>query len=841
MRSLSSLSARSLRRRPGRFALTGAGAALGVAVLYAVLVTSGATTDALDDAISGSAGDADVVIGPVGSYDATLPPDLAERVAAREGVKRALGSVVIRSSLRPANEEVTATRDLSSRDGIVFVVGADLAATSEIRRLEIQSGRLPAPEAAEIAVAEGAADDLGVTAGDRVRLAAPAGDREVLVTGILEGAGAGLGFQGDVAYTSLGHAQAILAKGDVITGVDVVLADGVSIDAWIEANREDLGQALSMQDARDVAGGFRDFILAISNGLTLMSVIAVFVGGFLVFLTFSVAVAERTRTYGTLRALGAHPKQVRRVVLAEAALLGLVASLVGLALGRGIAGASVGITESLLGLDLPALGLPLGPAAVATVVGVGVSVAAAWLPGRRAAALGPVSAMREGSAGLELTGRWWPRALVLGAGLALGASSSGVATRSLSTLLVLLGAVLLVPFVLRPVAGIVGRVGSRLAPGTGDIAILHLQKERSRSAYTLALVMVVLAMLIAIAGANAAMSDTLTRVIDRQSGGSVQVFAPGAFDPSVADRLAAVEGADAVSPVRFGLTDRLHDSGSTRVDVSVIDPASYFEVAGFAWVDGDDDSARRRLAAGGAVLLPDPFAVGAGLERGDTIRLRTSLGVRPFEVAGTYAVLGPGFGIVAGTPDAAAFGAGRPNAFLVNASPGTDPEMLRLAIVGDLGDEYDLIVDTPKSVRDFAFGQLRGFFSLAYVILLAAAAAGLLGLANTLAVSVLARTREIGVLRSVGTRRRQVRRMVLAEAVTLALVAFVLALPLGLIISLGTSAAFRSAIGASIDLTLPWAFLPPLFVATLVVAAVASLVPARRAGRLEPVAALRFD
>jgi putative ABC transport system permease protein len=119
--------------------------------------------------------------------------------------------------------------------------------------------------------------------------------------------------------------------------------------------------------------------------------------------------------------------------------------------------------------------------------------------------------------------------------------------------------------------------------------------------------------------------------------------------------------------------------------------------------------------------------------------------------------------------------------------------------------------------------------------------AGLLGLANTLAVSVLARTHEIGVLRSIGTLRRQVRQMVLAEALTLAVTAFVLAIPLGLLLSLGTAAAFRGTVGASIDVTIPWTFLPPLLLATVAVAAVASIIPARRAGRLEPVAALRFD
>ena len=116
------------------------------------------------------------------------------------------------------------------------------------------------------------------------------------------------------------------------------------------------------------------------------------------------------------------------------------------------------------------------------------------------------------------------------------------------------------------------------------------------------------------------------------------------------------------------------------------------------------------------------------------------------------------------------------------------------------------------------------------MILIAAAVAGLLGLANTLAVSVLARTHEIGVLRSAGTLRSQIRQMVLVEAITLALVAFVLAVPLGLLLTVGTSATVRGAVGASVQLTVPWGFLVPLLVVTLVVAALAALIPARRAG-----------
>ena len=245
---------------------------------------------------------------------------------------------------------------------------------------------------------------------------------------------------------------------------------------------------------------------------------------------------------------------------------------------------------------------------------------------------------------------------------------------------------------------------------------------------------------------------------------------------------------------------------------------------------------RRRSPRAAAVLLPDATAAGAGFgprrhraprdQRGPAA-LRGGRHLRRRRHRASASSSAPPMPS-ASAPDAPTRSSSTPRtASTRSSSPTRSTATLR-------AEGYDPIVDSPESTREWAFGQLQGFFGLAYVILVVAAAAGLLGLANTLAVSVLSRTREIGMLRSVGTTRKQVRRLVLVEAITLAIVAFVLAVPLGFVINFGSAAAFKGAIGASIEPTQPWGALPVLLVLTLGVAALASLLPARRPAASNP-------
>lgn len=841
MQSLAGLATRTLRRSARRYLLTAVGASLGVAVLFAILVTSAASRDALRAAVDGQTGRADVIVTPSGSFDSFLPPGTTDAVRALTGVEDVVATVGFRSAVTPAgiDDDITDPASIRERTILITGVGTDYALVNE---LVLVDGREPSPGASEVLAPQRLADSIDAATGDVIEVATPAGPTPVTIVGLLADRGAATSNQGHILFTSEELARGLLGTTDGITALQVVLAAEVDTPTWIDTNRDRLA-GVAVQDAADVAAGFAEFIEGVTGALTLVAAVAVFIGGFLVYLTFSIAVTERTKVLGTLRALGATAARVQRLVVFEAILLGALCALVGLALGAALAGVAVGVVGGLLGLDLGGVGVPVGLAALSSGVGVAVAALAALVPARRAARIDPVSAMRGGSLAIERAPRRWlgPGLLALGAAFSL--TSASLPVTSVAMLVTLTGAVLTVHLAIGPVASVVGRVTARLAPGTGEIAVRHLQREGTRSSFTLALVMVALAVSLAVAATNVSMQANLDRILDRQAS-AIQVGARGAVDDGAAAELAGVPGVGTISPVRFGTVDvsAAGEGGRRAVNtfLQVIDPATYFEVSSFPYVEGDDATVQAALAAGGAVVLPAREANRFGVGVGDTVELGTRAGREPFDVVGVYDVLGGGFGAVLGEVDLARVGAGRVNGFLVGTD-GADIEAVADAIQATLAGPRQLVVDSPADTRAFAEAQVAGFFGIAYAILVVALGISLLGLANTLVVTVLDRTREIGVLRSTGARRRQVRRMVTVEATTMAVIALVLAVPLAAVLAVGITDAQRAAVAEGLAYTFPWAFVAPLGLFTVVVAALASVLPARRAGRLEIVEALRFE
>lgn len=833
MRGLGSISYRNLTRRPGRYGLTALGIALGVAVLFAVILTSQATLAGLDRFVDGFAGRADVVASAPGTFEGRLPADAEDELGGLPGVELAVGRLGFRSAVAAPGER---------QNEVAFVVGIDPERAVLVHDYELSRGQLFSSGVAEVVVPEGLAEEFEVGPGDALDLATPAGREPVLLVGLLADRGAGIAYGGDVVYTSLATAHRLRGGEPGFSQVDLVLERGTSAGDWLDAHRAALGERFVLLEAQDTVAQFRRFLSGLQAGLVLLAAVALFVGAFLIFLTFSIAIAERVRLYGTLRALGARRRQVRWLVVREALALGAVSALAGAVLGYGFAAGSLGFIESLVGIDVGGFGVPVPAAVLSVAVGLLTTLLASLLPARRAAALAPVVAMTEARAP---EGSAAPRAygaVLLLAGLAIQVARPGLPGRSLGMLLILLGAVLLVPVLVGPVAGVVGVLTGRLASGVGRVAVMHLVKERSRSAYTLALVMVVLAAGIAVGAVNRAMARSLDHVVEAQYGADLHVSSPGSVDDEVERRLLSVEGVAGVTAIRFGQTELLRERGSRSVLLVVVDAATYFEVASFPWVEGSDGEARAALSAGGAVLLPEPLAADLGASVGEGVSVRTRRGPRPFTLAGTFALLGQGPMAVVGLGDGERhFAAGRPNVFSIDLEEGVEPGAVRDEIEHELGSRYLLGFDTQSDVKRHARGQLAGFFAVGYAVLLAAAVVGLLGVANTLVVSVIQRTREIGILRSSGARRRQVRGLVLVEVATLVSVAYVLALPVGAVLGAVSVDVAADALEFTVDFLFPWSLLPGLAAGAAVVAGVASLVPARRAARLEVAAALRFD
>jgi putative ABC transport system permease protein len=346
--------------------------------------------------------------------------------------------------------------------------------------------------------------------------------------------------------------------------------------------------------------------------------------------------------------------------------------------------------------------------------------------------------------------------------------------------------------------------------------VLHLAKERTRSAYTLALVMLVMAMALATASLWTSFTQSFDRGLERIYGDDLGLLASSAVTPAF---LAALE------------------------DHPAIDPDAYLQVADFGMVDGDRASLAAALRAGGALVLPAPAAERLGVGRGDTVTLRTTDGELPFTVAATVEFNNSPTTIHVGAVDGRErFGIAGSRNLVLGVADGWEPAAAAEAVEADLGHLATFITvstdDRKADTRAQIAGGLNGFI----VLILLTAVVGAFGLANTLAVSITQRSREIGVLRAIGARRRQVQAVAVVEAATLVAVAFVLAVPLGALISGPLLRTVAATIGDfTLEHRLPWASVPLLALAGAVIGAAAAGFPARRAAALDIDTALRFE
>ncbi len=849
--ALKSLLGRKVRLLMSTFAIV-----LGVAFVAGSLIFSDTLSRSFTALFASTVGD--VVVRPVGGTTAdgapstvTLPGSLVEELRDVPGAARVDGNVSAFGVF------------VVNKDGKVVsgfgppALGSnwsDAPAGHGLEGLRIIQGEEPhGPD--EVVLDERTAERAGYVLGEQVDIipstggaVSPAGEPEppTLIQPELVGI-AGFPSGGSLngatyAAFDTPTAQALFLGGDdAYTDIWVTAEDGVSQDELRDDVAPELPkdvEAVTGDDAADESA--TDLLEAISFLTTFLLIfagISLVVGAFLIVNTFSILVAQRSRELALLRAIGASRRQVMWSVQLEAFVLGVVGATIGLGLGVLLA---MGIRALFanFGLDLSGQPLIFAPRTfiAAYAVGIVVTMAAAWLPARRTGRISPVQAMRDDVALPESSLRrrlWWGLGLtVVGlVGLALGLFADlprGGWQVGGGVLAILLGVAAMSPMIARPFLALMRAAYARVFGSVGNLAGQNSLRNPRRTTATASALMIGLAL----AGTMAIVGDSAKASIDQSISENFvgdfvvsNVIGTG-FSPAIGDQMTQVEGVDQVVRERFGNAARDGDDQF----VAAIDPKDVDALE----LDLDQPGG----LAGGSVLLQRSWADDNGFASGEDIELDLPAGRSSFFVSGVFednpVVAAP---ILMSLDDFSQGGFPESDNVLILFTDDSPEIQDRLdAVVADLP------VVTVKDQTAFAQEQrepIDQFVLIIFALLGLALVIAVLGIVNTLALSVIERTREIGLLRAIGLSRRQLRVMITLESVVIA----VLGALLGVVLGVGFGVALMYSLrdqGLEV-ISVPVGQLAIFLVLSIVVGVLAAVFPARRAARLDVLRAIATD
>ncbi|MCD4525612.1 ABC transporter permease [Nocardioides sp. cx-173] len=838
--SLKSLLGRKVRLLMSTFAIV-----LGVAFVAGSLIFSDTLSRSFTALFASTVGD--VVVRPVGGTTAsgsisalTLPGSLVEELGEVDGADRADGNVtalgvyvvgddgkVIGGLGPPALGGNYTTAPAAGGEGLTLVEGRE------------PRGR------DEIVLDETTAENGGYEVGDTVPLLLPRGLSKLTAT--LVGV-AGFPDGGSLNGATLTMfdtrtAQELFLDGeDVYNDVWVTAEDGVSQqelrDAVAKVLPEETEAVTGDEAADESASDLLEAISFITTFLLIFAGIALVVGSFLIINTFSILVAQRSRELALLRALGASKRQVVRSVQLEAFVLGLLGSTLGLGLGVLLA---MGLRSlfAQFGLDLSGQPMIFGWRTVVAsyLVGVLVTMAAAWLPARRTSRISPVQAMRDDIALSEssMTTRFIRGAalgvvglVVLGLGLFSGLPYGGQMVGA-GVLAILLAVAAMSPVLSRPLLSAARSAYARLFGSIGNLAGQNSLRNPRRTTATASALMIglTLACTMAIVGDSAKAS--VDKSVEESFVGDYvvsNVFG-GEFNPAIADRMAQLEGVDAVVRQRY----QFQDFGGQGI--SAIDPATADRLE-LTVTEGD-------LAdfTDGTVIVQESHAEDEGLEVGDEVEVETPAGKRSWPVVAVYEDNPIVFLPVVTTLTTMEEAGYEPadNAVIVFAEPGADDLQAGLDAIVE-----ELPIVTVKDQAAFAEEQrepIDQFVLIIFALLGLALVIAVLGIVNTLALSVIERTREVGLLRAIGVSRSQLRWMITLESVVIAVLGAVLGVVLGVGFGVALMYALRDE-GLEV-ISVPYGQLAVFLVLSVVIGMLAAVFPARRAARLDVLRAIATE
>lgn len=844
------LTLRNLLARKVRLVMSGLAIVLGVAFLSGVLVFSNGLSSTFDGIIYSSTPDGVVRAEQSASFDgapsqttATLAPEDVEELAALPEVERADGDVVgIGMSL------------LASDGTLVGGTGAPTLAFNHTDGpnmagdppMVLTSGAWPtAPD--EIVLDDAAADNGDYELGDEVGLLAPFGESERTATlvGTTEFNGGGTAGATLLVFSTEGAQDLFLDGADAFHQVSLTAASGVTqeelaaaADTVAPEGFEAVTGDQVAEESQDAIGQFLDVI---STFLLVFAIIAVIVGGFIIVNTFTILVAQRSRELALLRALGAGRRQVTSSVLLEAVVMSAVASTAGIALGWLLARGLAALFRAV-GLDIAGNALTLDAQAIliSYVVGIGVTLVAAYLPARRAGKVAPVAAMRAESA--PARGSLGRRTaigvalLAVGAALAVvgivgGAPGPDSLWIGIAAVIWILTVAAISPVIGQPVLVLCRGLFSRVFGATGRLAGENALRDPRRTGATASALMIGLALVSTIGVLAASLNASIDDVVDEEFTSDFLVqstnFLP--FSTTVGDDLAQVDGVAVLSRQQW--------TGAQVDDQTVFvtgNDAAFNDIYDLAVVDGTARPTDREAVVTTDFAEDHDLEVGSPLTAtflaGEELELTVAGIVEPSEVTGEVSV-----------PIDLLADAGVPRqdtSLSIMIEPGADADAVGQALDDAAASTPIVAVYDKQEFSDSIRDQVNQLLYIIYGLLALAIVIAVIGIVNTLGLSVIERTREIGLLRAIGMSRARLRRMITLESVTIAVLGAVLGMALGLLIGV----LLRQALSEELtSLGLPLGQLVIFLGIAVLVGVLAAVLPAIRASRLNVLDAISTE
>ncbi len=843
-------SLRNLAAHKLRFGLSALAIVLGVAFVAGTLVftdTLKQTFDALFKATS-----ADVTVTKQAAFDTGLvgtgasggqllvPSSLVGEVRTVDGVAAAEGYV--------QSEGVY----VLDRDGKVVQtggapgIGVSWTSDPKLTGMHLVTGTGPR-SADEVALDTHTVDKTGYRLGDTIRVLTPSGAvTEKLVGTFRFGDTGGLAGASLTAFETR-TAQQLFGKPGAYSGISVLADDSVSQPQLKQRIIPVVGSGYDVRTkdeqakkaSTDIAQGLR----FVNIFLLVFAGIALFVGSFIILNTFSMLVVQRGRELALLRALGASRRQVTRSVLAEAVVLGLLGSTVGLGTGYGIA-ALLRAIFGRFGLTLDgALVFQTRTVVVAYAVGVLVTVVAAYFPARRASKVPPVAAMRDD---VTLPERSLHRRTLIGTllsvaglvALVAGVASTNDKSPGRAALLVgiggyglVIGSIVLAPALSRPFVRLAGGLLPRLWGRPGVMARENALRNPRRTAATASALMIGLTLVTAFSVLGSSTTKSVDSLIDNSLGSDFVVSSSVGqpFTTEVAKRVGAVPGVASVAQQRFGVAK----VAGKRTGINAVSTDALGRTLKVDWVAGSAAG----LAQNG-IIIDQPTADQRHLSVGESVPVLFQNGTQlDLRVTGIYKAFAPLSGYAVAIPTfERAGGTAQDQLLYVDLATGASVATVRPQLEKVVADYPVVSLKDHTQFKDEQKAQVNQLLIIIYALLVLSILIAVLGIVNTLALSVVERTREIGLLRAIGMSRTQLRRMVRLESVVISLFGAVLGVVLGLAFGIALTHTLQST---GIDqLAVPTGRLAVFVVVAGLVGVLAAIWPARRAARLDVLTAI---